>query len=528
MEGAWEWLRKDNDQLHRATRADACQRLLEAFKSGGYCITQDGRDISPPVKFTQMAKMIAGTRMLSVSRGLPPLPKDPRHALVLEYGQGVTPIEKASTMALEGYKPATVSAASAYHAGGGFTSGGRHALEEAFCSQSTLYPSLEKGRELWKAGAEKNWWKRSHPSHEQHIPEDGCILSPHVEIFRGNTDQGYFAHNRTVPITAVVSVAMFNKNSRVRDAPVDAPADEVEYEKGVREKFTAMIHAAALAGADAVIIPDVGCGVFQNDPHLCGRICGEVLFNYSSRFKRAVFTGKSAFFAEAQEALAKASSGGIMPITADLDQRGSVMPVDSKAHLYIGKCCACGRGLDGVDFNDLAILLDKSLKSTQMQFLHASCATAARSMFPKHQIMMLPDITRNAKSFFRALDLNGNGFIEKDELRCVCALLWDGDVATEAEAFEEDFSKRFDKWDADQSGHLIAKEVTGAAVPKSGASGKAVAKESAAATRIPSRKPSRGLCVESLEDHSCLEWFQEQARRRSQMKNNSASGSGSR
>ena len=38
-----------------------------------------------------------------------------------------------------------VNAASAYHAGGGFVTGGRHALEEAMCVQSSLYESLEKG-----------------------------------------------------------------------------------------------------------------------------------------------------------------------------------------------------------------------------------------------------------------------------------------------------------------------------------------------------------------------------------------------
>ena len=43
-----------------------------------------------------------------------------------------------------------VSAASAYHAGGGMMTGGRHALEEATCMQSTLYRSLEKGIQLAK------------------------------------------------------------------------------------------------------------------------------------------------------------------------------------------------------------------------------------------------------------------------------------------------------------------------------------------------------------------------------------------
>jgi uncharacterized protein (TIGR02452 family) len=525
MDGSWDWLRKENDQLHRATRVDASAALREAFKKGGYFIADSGKGKGAGtfVKFSHISKMVAGTRMLSLSRGLPKLPKEPGYGMVLEYGQGITPMEKAGTMAQSGFRPAAVSAASAYQAGGGFASGGRHALEEAFCSQSTLYPSLEKAKELWAAGVQKGWWKGSSQKHSQHIPVDGCILSPQVEIFRGNTDQGYFAHNRTTPIAAVVSIAMFNKNSRVRDAPVDAPEKESEYEDGVRSKLTAMVHAAALSGADAIIIPDVGCGVFQNDPNVCGRICGEVLFNYGARFKRAVFTGSSQFFAAAQDAIVKASKGGIKPITADIDQRGSLMPVDAKTHQYAGRCCVCNRGLADTGFSELAILIDKSGKSTNMQFLRASCAQAARTKFPQHQIMKLPDITRNAQSFFRALDLNGNGFIEKEELRCVCALLWEGDLEKDPEAFEKDFEARFEAWDADQTGHVNKREVVTKALqpqaPKSGAApkkaqGSKVDEDSEAVLRPPTKRKSNGLCVETMHEQSCIVWFQEQAKKR--------------
>ncbi len=36
---------------------------------------------------------------------------------------------------------------------------------------------------------------------------------------------------------------MYNKNARVRDAPVDAPTDPAQYEEGVRKKFEAVVHA---------------------------------------------------------------------------------------------------------------------------------------------------------------------------------------------------------------------------------------------------------------------------------------------
>jgi hypothetical protein len=45
-------------------------------------------------------------------------------------------------------KVVAVNAASAYHAGGGFATGGRHALEEAMGVQSSLYEALERGVSL--------------------------------------------------------------------------------------------------------------------------------------------------------------------------------------------------------------------------------------------------------------------------------------------------------------------------------------------------------------------------------------------
>ena len=53
-----------------------------------------------------------------------------------------------SPFSLQQEKVVAVNAASAYHAGGGFSTGGRHALEEAMCVQSSLYESLERGVSL--------------------------------------------------------------------------------------------------------------------------------------------------------------------------------------------------------------------------------------------------------------------------------------------------------------------------------------------------------------------------------------------
>jgi len=437
-----------------------------------------------------MAQMIKGTKIVNfgdAGKSLPKLGADPKLTMEFEYGQGITPMEKSETMTLDCFKVATINAASAYQSGGGFTSGGRHALEEAFCSQSTLYASLEKAIQLFNQGLKQNLYKNAYdsPAFHQHIPSDGVILSPNVEIFRGNTDQGYAAHRKTVPVTAVVSVAMYNKNNKMRDSPVDAPADPKLYEEGVRKKFTAMVHAAALSGADAIIIPDVGCGVFKNDPKACGRIVGEVLSNYSTRFRRAVFTGRHDFYLAAMQAASGART------VAQVATRSTAVPVDSQAHLLVGKCPVCNKDL-GSNFSNIAILVDKTHKSHQAQFIRETCIPAARKKFPQKEAIMLPDITKNATSFLKALDLNGNGFVEKQELKVICALLWEGDLSKEAARFETEFEARFRSWDADNSGNVDMAQISGSFASVGG---------------------QASMNIGSMPQ-SCIEYVQEQARKK--------------
>lgn len=450
MDGAWTWIRHANGEVHRITRADAGDLLRETFKMSGFTSSVTHPPIK--VKFLHIAKMIKGTRILSHSQGLPKLGNDPKHKMEIEYGTGVSPIEKAQTLAQGNFNPATVSAASAYHAGGGFTSGGRHALEEAFCSQSTLYASLEKAMGLWAQGVTTGMYRNDNPSYHQHIPTDGCILSPSVEIFRGSSEQGYQIHQKPMRVAAVISVAMYNKNAQVRDAPVDAPTDLQLYLEGVRKKFAAMVHAAALSGADAIIIPDVGCGVFQNDPTVCGKIMGEVLLKYQSYFRRAVFTGRQEFYDAAQVAI----NSNIAPL--QLSKRATVMT--DASYKQAGDCVVCKRSLRGTGFACLALLIDNTHHSHGMQFLHDHCVKEAHKQFPKHLPMTLPRISDNADSFFQALDLNGNGIIEKSELKCICALLWDDELSTDMATFEADFDQRFKAWDMNQTGNLNSKEVT--------------------------------------------------------------------
>jgi len=116
-----------------------------------------------------------------------------------------------------------VNAGSAYSSGGGFRNGGRHALEESMCVQSTLFLSLhEAAKQAKRAGLEAPPWATPIRKWQMHIPEDGAVLSPHVEVFRENFLQGYAFADEATSLEAIVSMAMPNWNFRVADGPLDA------------------------------------------------------------------------------------------------------------------------------------------------------------------------------------------------------------------------------------------------------------------------------------------------------------------
>jgi len=436
MDGSWAWIRSSNGARHRQARLEAGRSLRKAFKVGGYAVKCGGE--MNQVQFTRLTEMIAGTSVISLSSNLPALPADPSLNTVYEYHSG-SPIERAAELSIHGLKPAVLSAASAYHAGGGFTSGGRHALEEAFCMQSTLYPSLEKVLSVSKG--------------QMHIPEDGAIVSPGVEIFRRGSDQGYPLHQTTVPIAAVVSVAMFNRNSKVRDAPVDAPDCSTTYERLTKDKLKVAAHGAVFANADAFIIPDVGCGVFENDPELLGTLAGEVLRDYKGYFKKVVFTGKPQFCNAA---------------AAALEQKLARHTAPSDDVPLCSECIVCAKPF--LAARKLAVLLESTGRRASvvgaatkpgLRFLHAECADNLARTRKGCTTMALPDLGTDPTSFLRALDVDGNGALSKAEVRCAAAALWSDSSLWGNTEMDSEFNRRFAKWDTDGSGELILSELEG-------------------------------------------------------------------
>eukprot|EP00435_Cladocopium_sp_Y103_P063350 s237_g24.t4 len=249
----------------------------EICKAGGY---QFGDE---PVGLNHVQSMLEGTRI--VWRADAP-PSASAEATAAErhrhYSFGSSDLrdsicETAGRLAKNGYHVIAVNAASAYHAGGGFQTGGRHALEESICMRSTLFESLEKAETLAKEQQVTAPSRCDPPRFEGrewtcHIPETGCIVSPDVEVFRGCTDDGYpFYSARQVAKMTIISVAMPNRNAEVRDAPMDAPEGEEARQTLILQKFRTLLWSAysdlvqrGQGKKAALVIPDVGCGVYGN------------------------------------------------------------------------------------------------------------------------------------------------------------------------------------------------------------------------------------------------------------------------
>lgn len=176
--------------------------------------------------------------------------------------------------------------------------------------QSTLFKSLLAASEIAKSEkvrAPACAKPRCAPGGREwdcHIPEDGAVFSPDVHVFRGSTFDGYPFLDAPVALRAVVSVAMPNCNSQVRDAPVDKPADAETYERVLVKKFNAMLAASLAGGADVLVVPDLGCGVYKNDPAEIGHALGMALRQpgIGERFREIHLVGSQEFARAAERA----------------------------------------------------------------------------------------------------------------------------------------------------------------------------------------------------------------------------------
>mmetsp|Transcript_62811 Transcript_62811/g.161662 ORF Transcript_62811/g.161662 Transcript_62811/m.161662 type:complete len:411 (-) Transcript_62811:55-1287(-) len=272
---SYDWIRKANGPADRDLRRGSAEQTMKACRCRGYML--DGQK----VLLQHLDVMLQGTCVVragvAAAAGASGDNGGSARLKFMKHQPGLLlPVALERTKA--GCKAAAVNAASAFNVGGGFFHGGRHALEESICVQSTLFQSLMEAQKQMTVKAATAGSRQGHRGpREKHIPDDGVVISPQVDVFRAGTFEGYAFLPATTTLTAVLSMAAPNCNPRVRDAPVDRPARDEDYLQLLSQKFVALLEACRRSGADTLVVPDIGCGVYLNDAQVMGGVLGATL-----------------------------------------------------------------------------------------------------------------------------------------------------------------------------------------------------------------------------------------------------------
>eukprot|EP00397_Hematodinium_sp_SG-2012_P004637 GEMP01004649.1.p1 GENE.GEMP01004649.1~~GEMP01004649.1.p1 ORF type:complete len:899 (+),score=161.54 GEMP01004649.1:626-3322(+) len=302
---SYDWLKNSMQPF------DKLQRVMIAFQTttaawvGGYHM------FDTPHKLKYVPYMIKETWIEKgdVSQKLTAEGKFHRTRLLLlpgSFGPDRNVMEVSTQCAQNGKKVVAVNAASAYSTGGGILTGGRHAMEEGWCVQSSILPSLihalplgmatkstlyeriAEGLPRWTPDGSKRIFHR-------HFPEDSVVVSPRVEIFRSPFFDGYQFLESPVVLQGVVSCAAYNFNKNVTDAPLDAPRGKGKYADGMRKKLHAVMQAAIKLEGDVLVISDIGTGVFRNNSQQVGTAVGEMILQAYGCFQLVILLGTQSF-----------------------------------------------------------------------------------------------------------------------------------------------------------------------------------------------------------------------------------------
>merc|ERR1712113_983143 len=128
-------IRKSINYTDRLNRLRAFFLTMRAAWGGGYVIEDKIYKLRDVDTLIQGTKIVTGKNDGSASSRETRIEVCTCRELKLKSS---TAMEVAVELAQARQKVAVVNAASAYHAGGGSSTGGRHALEEACCMTSTL------------------------------------------------------------------------------------------------------------------------------------------------------------------------------------------------------------------------------------------------------------------------------------------------------------------------------------------------------------------------------------------------------
>eukprot|EP00451_Oxyrrhis_marina_P000070 CAMPEP_0204269964 /NCGR_PEP_ID=MMETSP0468-20130131/17765_1 /ASSEMBLY_ACC=CAM_ASM_000383 /TAXON_ID=2969 /ORGANISM="Oxyrrhis marina" /LENGTH=377 /DNA_ID=CAMNT_0051245437 /DNA_START=42 /DNA_END=1175 /DNA_ORIENTATION=+ len=268
---SYDWIRFDNSERARERRREIGGMTWEVVEAGGYIL--NGTDVE--VQYPTAARYYGVGELLAADE----LRRFESTAwFVCDTTVPGTALQHPSVNHDSENPVALLCAGSAYDPGGGFLTGGRHALEEALMVQTTAWNAVDYIKE-------SPW-----------ISDGSCVIVKDVVLFRHGSDKGYKFVEKPVPIILAISAA-YNRNPNVNKTPIDAPEDDDEYRDGMVQRLRLAFHAAAAEGAKQLVVTDIGCGVFKNDPQVVGDLMGELLQEVTQLgwFSAIFITGSSSF-----------------------------------------------------------------------------------------------------------------------------------------------------------------------------------------------------------------------------------------
>ncbi len=182
-----------------------------------------------------------------------------------------------------GMKVCVHNFASAGNPGGGVTSGAS-AQEECLCRCSTLYPCLTDSI------AYKKFYKPHRDAHDP-LHNDDCIYTPDVVVFKTDTQvPQYMEENKWYKVDVITCAA---PNLRERPSNSYNPTDgdrkaritDNDLLKLHEKRMRAVLNAAAINGAEVLILGAFGCGAFENPPLVVAQAMRNILPDYLHTFK---------------------------------------------------------------------------------------------------------------------------------------------------------------------------------------------------------------------------------------------------
>ena len=293
-EGRYDWIQIEADdprleQESRLLRLEAAKWSAATCLLGGYCINGE-------MPLLQVSDLINGTRLLRNVEGLGATRQAGKAKFVfhrsVSFSQVVLELAKNQQVSV-------LLAGNAYRVGGNFCTGGVVDVEEALCLQSTLHVSLRRAARLAEIMllASPRGPRDQPKGWEPYIPKQGAVISPNVQIFRGAPENGFPFLKCPIDLAAVITIALPNRNALLADQPLDLDLlqDAKEYHKLVEANIAAGLEAAA-SRSRIVIIPELGCGLQQNDPKVVGSILASLLqTRFQSAFSEVHFVVGDAF-----------------------------------------------------------------------------------------------------------------------------------------------------------------------------------------------------------------------------------------